>query len=109
MNSDVNSNGILIKQLQLGRLMNYVYIVGCRESKEAAVIDPAWDVQAILNVMRNSDFKISNILFTHGHPDHINSVGALLEAIEKNAVRRPISGSLPGKANSAWMGNISNR
>jgi len=106
MSSDVNSNGILIKQLQLGRLMNYVYIVGCRESKEAAVIDPAWNVQAILSVTSNSDFKKSNILFTHGHLDHINSVGALLEAIEKNAVHRPISGSLPGKATSARMGNF---
>jgi hydroxyacylglutathione hydrolase len=84
MSSNFESPDIIIEQLQLGPMMNFVYIVGCRETREAAVIDPGWEVPTILKEAREADLNINHILLTHGHPDHINGVEALLEATGAN-------------------------
>jgi hydroxyacylglutathione hydrolase len=63
-------------------MMNFIYLIGCAETREAAVIDPAWDVPAILRLAEESDLRISRILVTHGHPDHINGLEELLEATD---------------------------
>jgi hydroxyacylglutathione hydrolase len=63
-------------------MMNFIYLIGCAETREAAVIDPAWDVPAILRLAEESDLRISRILITHGHPDHINGLEELLEATD---------------------------
>lgn len=63
-------------------MMNFVYLIGCAETREAAVVDPAWDVQSILKIAEESDLKINRIFLTHGHPDHVNGLEALLEATD---------------------------
>jgi glyoxylase-like metal-dependent hydrolase (beta-lactamase superfamily II) len=63
-------------------MMNFVYLIGCPETREAAVVDPAWDVPAILKMAEDSDLKIKHILVTHGHPDHVNGLEPLLEATD---------------------------
>jgi len=73
---------MVLKQVEIGPMMNFVYLIGCQESKEAAVVDPAWDVPAILKLAQDSDLKIRHILITHGHPDHINGLESLLEATD---------------------------
>jgi len=70
---------MILNQVQIGPMMNFVYLIGCPESREAAVVDPAWDVQAIVKLARDSDLRIRHILITHGHPDHINGLEPLLE------------------------------
>ena len=55
-------------------MANFVYLIGDPANKEAAVVDPAWDVSKILNVANQDGYDIKHILVTHGHPDHINGV-----------------------------------
>jgi hydroxyacylglutathione hydrolase len=76
----MDSGKMLLKQASIGPMMNFVYLIGCAESREAAVVDPAWDVQAILKMAQQSNLNIRHILVTHGHPDHINGLEPLLEA-----------------------------
>lgn len=73
---------MILKQVELGPMSNFVYLIGCAETREAAVVDPAWDVQAILNLAQESDLRVHRILVTHGHPDHVNGLEALLEATD---------------------------
>lgn len=73
---------MVLKQVELGPMMNFVYIIGCSETREAAVVDPAWDVESILRIGRDSDLRINRIFITHGHPDHMNGLEALLEATD---------------------------
>jgi hydroxyacylglutathione hydrolase len=73
----VNSS-IYLKQVELGPMANYVYFVGDPHTREVAVVDPAWDVDRIVEMAEENDLRIAKILITHSHFDHINGVEALL-------------------------------
>ncbi len=73
---------MVLRQLELGPMMNFIYLIGCAETREAAVIDPAWDVDHILKTAHEADLKINRIFLTHGHPDHMNGLEAMLEATD---------------------------
>jgi hydroxyacylglutathione hydrolase len=75
----MESGRMILKQASIGPMMNFVYLIACAESREAAVVDPAWDAQAILKLAQQSNLDIRHILVTHGHPDHINALEPLLE------------------------------
>ena len=59
------------KQLELGPMQNYVYLIGDPETRAAAVVDAAWDIEAIVEVAQNDGYTIQHDLVTHFHPDHL--------------------------------------
>ncbi len=59
-------------------MANFVYLVGDPRTREAAVVDPAWDVGKILHQAEADGYRIRHVLLTHGHPDHINGAEELL-------------------------------
>jgi len=65
------SERIYLRQIQIGPMANYVYLVGDLETREVMVVDPAWDVPAILDIVDRDDMKLTGALVTHFHPDHI--------------------------------------
>jgi len=67
-------------------MQNYVYVVGDMETKEAAVIDPAWNVPAILQVLKEEGYRLTHVLLTHGHYDHINGVEDIVKATDATVV-----------------------
>ena len=66
------------KQLEIGPMANFIYLIGDPGTREAAVVDPAWDVDTILKQAEADGYEIKHILVTHGHPDHINGVEDLI-------------------------------
>ena len=73
---------VLIEQLLAGRdfavsnliasqMVNYVYLVGDRDAKECLVVDPAWDIDGILKAAADEGLRVTGVLATHYHPDHI--------------------------------------
>lgn len=71
---------LYIKQLKLGPMDNFVYLLGAAGAREVAVVDPAWDVPGILEAARADGKEIVAALLTHHHHDHINGLAPLLEA-----------------------------
>lgn len=65
------SSSLYLEQMLLGPMANYVYLVGDTESREAMVVDAAWDIPAILDRLDADDMKLTGALVTHFHPDHI--------------------------------------
>ena len=70
------------------QMVNFVYLVGDRETGECVVIDPAYDVDDLLALVAADDMRLVGALATHYHPDHvggdmmgysIQGVAALLE------------------------------
>lgn len=72
------TSSLFLKQVELGPMANYIYFVGDRNTREVAVVDPAWEVDRIVAVAQENDLTISKILITHSHFDHINGVEELL-------------------------------
>lgn len=74
---------LYFKQLLLGPMENFVYLMGDQKTHECVVVDPAWDVQKILDITAQDGMKIVGALATHYHPDHIggNAFGLNIEGL----------------------------
>ena len=60
------------QQDQVARQMvNFVYLIGDRETGEAIAVDPAYDVRGILHILAADGMKLTGALATHFHPDHV--------------------------------------
>ena len=70
---------LYVRQLQLGPMKNFVYLVGAPDSPEVCVIDPAWDVPGLLAAADADGKRIVAAFLTHHHGDHLNGVAPLLE------------------------------
>jgi hydroxyacylglutathione hydrolase len=56
----------------VARMMdNLLYLVGDRQTRECLVVDPAWDVPAVLAAAEGDGFTVVGALVTHWHPDHV--------------------------------------
>ena len=71
--------GLYLRQLQLGPMQNFVYLVGAEGSPETAVIDCAWDADAVLAAAAADGRTVTHALVSHWHADHTNGLAPLLE------------------------------
>ncbi len=69
---------VILQQMQLGPLQNFLYFLGDAATKEIAIIDPAWDVNFLRKKAQTQGFQITMVLLTHGHPDHVNGLEEFL-------------------------------
>ncbi len=85
--------GAQVEMMVLGSgfLMNG-YIVGCAATGRAAVIDPGFDADKILQRLAASGLTVEQILLTHGHQDHISALAEIGRAT--NSPARIHSGDL---------------
>jgi glyoxylase-like metal-dependent hydrolase (beta-lactamase superfamily II) len=60
-----------LKQLELGPMQNFVYLIGDRQTREAVVVDPAWEIDAIVDELAADDMQLRGVLVTHTHQDHV--------------------------------------
>jgi hydroxyacylglutathione hydrolase len=63
-----------VLQLEVGLLQNFCEILYCPETRAAAVIDPAWEVDTLLRHAEKLGVHIQQVLITHTHNDHIEGV-----------------------------------
>src|SRR3989338_5117261 len=68
---------MLFKQLKVGPMQNFSYIIGEEKSHEAAVVDAGWDVDKIIDITNKEELKITKIILTHSHYDHVQKVDEL--------------------------------
>jgi hypothetical protein len=63
-----------IQHLPVGPFQMNQYIIGCEETKEAALIDcgaTGKELEALLSWADGHEFKVTSLLFTHAHIDHV--------------------------------------
>ena len=63
--------GLFVRQLELGPMQNFVYLVGDAETRQCVVVDPAWEIDAIVETAQAADMTIIGALVTHTHQDHV--------------------------------------
>jgi hydroxyacylglutathione hydrolase len=83
---------IYFKQLELGPMQNYVYLLGDPHTHEAAVVDAAWDIDAILRTAEADGYTITKDLVTHFHQDHVggNLFGNQIAGAAELIARAPV-------------------
>lgn len=63
---------MFLKQMQVGHMAVFAYIVGDEETGDGLVIDPAANVDGIVAEAERKGIRIQYIVNTHGHVDHIS-------------------------------------
>ena len=96
------SDRVYFRQLLSGRdfargdtmarqMVNFVYLIGDRETGEALAVDPAYAVQDLLDILEADGMRLTGVLGTHFHPDHLGGemggwslegISALLEKVQ---------------------------
>jgi len=70
-----------IVSFTLGPAQTNAYLVADSETKDAAVIDPAWDGHLILEAAQKRGWRIAHLWYTHAHFDHIGGAAAIADAL----------------------------
>ena len=89
----MNNDDLYLEQLLIGPMDNFIYLVGSKSTREVTIIDPAWDIDALLTHIKEKDLKLTSVLVTHYHPDHIgggmggHSIEGIAELLEKDPVK----------------------
>jgi glyoxylase-like metal-dependent hydrolase (beta-lactamase superfamily II) len=95
-----------IETFRVGPMDNGVYLVIDEETKHTAIVDPSFESEFILDIIRERGLTLDWILNTHGHYDHVinnaffeRETGALLAI---HAADFPFLENMKGQA--MWMG-----
>jgi len=78
----MSDDGIFVHQFELGPWDNFIYLIGDKATRKAAVVDPAWHADTIFAEADRLGVQIEHILCTHSHFDHVDQVDALLEKLD---------------------------
>jgi hydroxyacylglutathione hydrolase len=64
----------------VGPLQCNCSVIGDETSREAIVIDPGADIARVLDIVQRHGLKVTQILITHGHIDHVGGAMKLKQA-----------------------------
>ena len=70
---------MIVKTLPVGMTQANCYIVGCEETKRGAIIDPGDEAVRILEAVEDSGLKITHVLLTHAHFDHMGAADEVVK------------------------------
>jgi glyoxylase-like metal-dependent hydrolase (beta-lactamase superfamily II) len=74
------------------QMVNFVYLIGDRETGEAVVVDPAYDIGGILDTVEADGMRLVGALATHFHADHVggdlwgNPIAGIAELLARRSV-----------------------
>jgi len=71
---------VIVKIVPVGMTQANCYIVGCKETKLGVIIDPGAEGERILEGVEDSGLKITHVLLTHAHFDHMGAADEVVKA-----------------------------
>jgi glyoxylase-like metal-dependent hydrolase (beta-lactamase superfamily II) len=73
-------DGMEVKKFSVGPFDNNVYVVRCEQTNRALIVDGPTDAERILKEV--AGMEVVAIVETHGHPDHVQALPSLVEALD---------------------------
>ena len=81
-NSNMTQDRLYFRQILSGRdfaksdhlanqMVNFVYLIGDRQTRECVIVDPAYAVKDLLEIIAKDEMNLTGVLATHYHPDHV--------------------------------------
>jgi len=96
-----------VRGVVVGLFRENCWIVGSRQRGEACVVDPGDEPEEILALARDMGVRITRVVASHAHLDHIMAARAIVEATGApfllHADDLPIADNMPASARM-WMG-----
>lgn len=71
---------IVVRTTVVGPFAANCYLIGCSRTEEAILVDPGGDATRVLGMLQPGKFRITRIVCTHGHIDHVAGAAELKEA-----------------------------
>jgi glyoxylase-like metal-dependent hydrolase (beta-lactamase superfamily II) len=97
------SEGIVFRQLLAGRdfatddpvarqMVNFTYVIGDRASGDVALVDPAYGVDELVDLVEADGLRVTSALVTHWHADHCGGdlMGYPIQGIRELLARAPV-------------------
>jgi glyoxylase-like metal-dependent hydrolase (beta-lactamase superfamily II) len=84
---------MIVRQIRVGTMQNFVYLVADKLGNEALVIDSGWETGPIISAAREAGVKVKLAVATHNHFDHTSTLTELAGALGAKVVaheRSPI-------------------
>ncbi|WP_020674273.1 MBL fold metallo-hydrolase [Amycolatopsis nigrescens] len=112
------SDRLYFRQLLAGRdfavgdpvatqMVNFAYLIGDRETREAVLVDPAYAVGDLLDVLDGDGMRLTGVLATHHHPDHVGGemMGFSLPGLAELLAREPVPVHV-NRAETDWVRRV---
>jgi glyoxylase-like metal-dependent hydrolase (beta-lactamase superfamily II) len=79
------ANDLYFVQQLVGDMQNFAYLIGSRSTRQAFVVDPAWNVKGLLDRAAKDGVEVVGALVTHYHQDHVGGeiFGHRIEGVAK--------------------------
>jgi glyoxylase-like metal-dependent hydrolase (beta-lactamase superfamily II) len=88
------------------QMVNFVYLIGDRESGEAVAVDPAYGVLELVEMLEGEGLRLTGVLATHWHPDHVGGdlMGYPIEGIRDLVGRADVHAPVHvNRAEAEWI------
>jgi hydroxyacylglutathione hydrolase len=94
---------LIVKKVVVGGWRANCYIVGSETAKQGFILDPGDDERDILKAVKESGLEIKLLVATHGHIDHIGSIGEIRKALNAPiAIHQSDASALQGDGRFFW-------
>jgi len=68
---------MIVKQIPVGTMANFVYLVMDERSRDAMVVDSGWEIGPIEAAVRDTKANVKFVVATHEHFDHVSTIPEL--------------------------------
>ncbi len=93
MSEDPSSErDLYFRQRPVGEMANLAYLIGDTDTREACGVDPAWNVDDLIDLAEQDGMEIVGALVTHYHQDHVGGdlFGHHIEGLDRLMARKPV-------------------
>ena len=93
-----HSPAMLVRQIAVGPMQNFVYLLADKPGGEGLVVDSGWEIDPIVSAAEKASVSVKFVVATHNHFDHTSSLreladslGAKVVAHERSSIEHDIS------------------
>lgn len=88
----MNDDDLYFRQIAAGPMANFVYAIGCPRTRQCMLVDPAWAVKDLLELLEKDGMELTGALVTHYHPDHCGGsmMGFAAEGLPELMAQKPV-------------------
>jgi hydroxyacylglutathione hydrolase len=88
----MKASDLYFSQHPVGEMANLAYLVGSVSARQALLVDPAWNVDGLLDRAEADGVEVVGALVSHYHQDHVGGrlFGMEIEGLDRLLARRPV-------------------